>query len=411
MLLCARRAARVLRALAVCSLIGTSAGAKETVKVGFIGPLTGGVSAIGIGGRNSAELAVRLKNLDRRAKYTYKLVSADDECKPAAAAQRAAKMAANKDIVAAVTHYCSPAAAASVGIYHKSGFPIVIWGAELPDITYRYKYPEIHRVNGTMIKQNETNAEHLTGLGYKTFVIIHDTTETGYGHMQYFAEALEHNGGKILGTFSVGADQQDLSAELTQISALKPDVVYFGGLTPLGIRVRSQMDSLGINAVFDGTSGIVSDDFIRKLGPLAEGTLAFQEGAPLEKLPGGKFFLEKYAQQKFDHGPEAYGPFAFAAMSLILDAIEKAGPNCPKIIEALRRVENRDTILGKVTFDDYGQNTIPAVTKYVIQDGKFVVWEDSEYASGKRKLPGHAATGTVHYAQPPSRDGSRGGGQ
>ena len=28
------------------------------------------------------------------------------------------------------------------------------------------------------------------------------------------------------------------------------------------------------------------------------------------------------------------------------------------------------------------------ITKYVIQDGKFVEWDDSEYASGKRKLPG-----------------------
>jgi branched-chain amino acid transport system substrate-binding protein len=26
------------------------------------------------------------------------------------------------------------------------------------------------------------------------------------------------------------------------------------------------------------------------------------------------------------------------------------------------------------------------ITKYVAQDGKWVVWEDSEYASGKRKL-------------------------
>ena len=40
-----------------------------------------------------------------------------------------------------------------------------------------------------------------------------------------------------------------------------------------------------------------------------------------------------------------------------------------------------------VTFDDHGQNTVPLITKYVVQDGKWVVWEDSEYASGKRKLP------------------------
>jgi branched-chain amino acid transport system substrate-binding protein len=28
------------------------------------------------------------------------------------------------------------------------------------------------------------------------------------------------------------------------------------------------------------------------------------------------------------------------------------------------------------------------ITKFVTQDGKFVEWDDSEYASGKRKLPG-----------------------
>jgi branched-chain amino acid transport system substrate-binding protein len=31
---------------------------------------------------------------------------------------------------------------------------------------------------------------------------------------------------------------------------------------------------------------------------------------------------------------------------------------------------------------------VPVITKYVVQDGKFVEWDESEYASGKRKLPG-----------------------
>jgi branched-chain amino acid transport system substrate-binding protein len=51
-------------------------------------------------------------------------------------------------------------------------------------------------------------------------------------------------------------------------------------------------------------------------------------------------------------------------------------------------VKDRDSIVGKVTFDDHGQNTVAIITAFVAQDGKWVVWEDSEYASGKRKLPG-----------------------
>jgi branched-chain amino acid transport system substrate-binding protein len=377
-----------LTAAILAAAMATAAEAKDKVKVGFIGPLTGGVSANGIGGRNSADLAIRLRNGDAKAKYTYELVVLDDECKPNVAVQVATKLAADREIIAGATHYCSVAAIAAVDTYHKFGLPVIVWGAVLPDITYRNKYAEIHRINGTMINQNEANAELITKIGYKTVAVIHDTTDYGKGHNQYFSKALLKLGGRILGTFGVTADQQDFTAELTQIKSLNPEVIYFGGLTPLGVRIRSQMDKLGIKAVFDGTSGIVSDAFIQGLGPLAEGVLAFREGAPVEKLPGGKSFMEKYNAQKYDNPPEAYGPFAFAAMDMILDTIEKVGPDRKKVIADLANVKDRDTIVGKVTFDDHGQNAVPIITKYVVQDGKFVEWDDSEYATGKRKLTG-----------------------
>ena len=376
---------------AILAFAPTGAEAKERVKVGFIGPLTGGVSANGIGGRNSADLAVRLRNTDASAKYEYEMIVLDDECKPDVAVQVATKMAADKDVIAAATHYCSVTAIATVDTYHKFGFPVIVWGAVLPDITYRNKYDEIHRVNGTMINQNDANAELISSLGYKTVAVIHDTTDYGKGHNQYFSSALARIGkAQIVGTFGVTADQQDFTAELTQIKALNPQVIYFGGLTPIGVRIRLQMDKLGIKAVFDGTSGIVSDAFIQGLGPLAEGTLAFREGAPIEKLPGGKFFMEKYNVQKYPDPPEAYGAFAYAAMNMILDTIEQVGPDRKKVIAALGNVKDRDSIVGKITFDDHGQNTVPLITKYVVQDGKFVEWDDSEYASGKRKLPGQS---------------------
>jgi branched-chain amino acid transport system substrate-binding protein len=376
-----------LAALTVAGLSGQAL-AKDKVKVGFIGPITGGVSANGLGGRNSADLAVRLHNANPKSKYEYELVVLDDECKPNVAVQVATKMAADKEVIAAATHYCSATAIATVDTYHKFGLPVIVWGAVLPDITYRHKYAEVHRVNGTMINQNDANAALIHKLGYTTVAVIHDTTDYGKGHNEYFTKAFTKLGGKIVGTFGVTADQQDFTAELTKIKALNPQVIYFGGLTPIGVRVRQQMDKLGINAVFDGTSGIVSDAFIQGLGPLAEGALAFREGAPTDKLPGGKFFMEKYNEQKYDNPPEAYGAFAYAAMNMILDSIEKVGPDRKKVIADLADVKDRDSIVGKITFDDHGQNTVPVITKYVVQDGKFVEWDDSEYASGKRKLPG-----------------------
>ena len=385
-------AAVTVVAMVISFGLGSSpASAKEKVKVGFIGPLSGGTSSNGLGGRNSADLAVRLRNADPKAKYEYELLVQDDECKPNIGVQAATKFGANKDIIAAATHYCSAVAISTVHVYHKFGLPIIVWGAVLPDITYGNEYKEVHRVNGTMINQNETAAKFMRGLGYKTWAIIHDTTDYGKGHDKYFTKNLEANGGKILGRFGVTSDQQDFSAELTKIKSMNPDVLYFGGLTPIGVRVRAQMEKLGVKAQFQGTSGIVSDTFIEGSGPLAEGVVAFREGAPTEKLPGGKFFLAEYAKQGYKDPPEAYGAFAFTAMSLILDTIEAVGPDRKKVIKALNNVTGSnaaDSITGKVDFDDHGQNTIAVITKYVVQDGKWTVWEDSAYAAGKRKLKG-----------------------
>lgn len=371
----------------VALLAAVSAEAKDTVKLAFIGPLTGGVAANGLGGRNSADLAVRLRNADPKAKYRYELIGLDDECKPNVGVQVATKAAADKTIVAGITHYCSTVAMATVDVYHRFGLPVVVWGAVLPDITYAQDYKEIHRVNGTMINQNETAARFMTGLEFKRWAIIHDTTDYGKGHNKYFSEYLLKNGGEILATFGVTAEQQDFSAELTRIKQLRPEVIYFGGTTPLGVRIRSQMSKLGVKAVFQGTSGIISDAFIEGLGPLAEGVVAFREGAPVEKLPGGKTFLEAYARQNYGDPPEAYGPFAFTAANLVMDTIEKVGPDRRKVRAALNKTRDYESIVGKITFDAHRQNAVPVITRFVVQDGQWTVWEDSAYATGQRTLP------------------------
>ena len=240
-----------------------------------------------------------------------------------------------------------------------------------------------------MINQNEGASKLMTGLGYKKWVVIHDTTDYGKGHNKYFSQLLAKSGGQIVGTFGVTADQQDFTAELTKVKELKPDVVYFGGLTPIGIRIRSQMDKLGVKAVFEGTSGIKSAAFYEGLGKdLSEGSLSFIEGAPWEKLPGRLNFIALYNLAKYREPAEAYGPFAFAAATLIMDAIEKVGPYRRKVCDALNATKDAETIIGKVSFDDHRQNAVPFISKYVVQDNKWVLWEDSEYAAKKRKLPG-----------------------
>ncbi|MGH7278447.1 MAG: branched-chain amino acid ABC transporter substrate-binding protein, partial [Candidatus Rokuibacteriota bacterium] len=348
---------------------------KPAVKLAFIGPLTGGTASNGLGGRNSFQLALQQRNADPTSKYRYEAEILDDECKPTVAVQAALKASSDPAIVAGVTHYCSVTAIATVDTYHKAGMPAMVWGAVLPEITYGHKHVEITRVNGTMINQNNVAADFaVKTLGFKTFALIHDTTDYGRAHAKWFSEFVEKAGGKVVSSQGTAKDQKDYAAELTRAKADKPEVLWYGGLTPDGVRVRVQMEKLGVRAQFQGTSGIKSDTFNETAGPAAEGTLAFVEGAPTEKLPGGKKFLAAYAKAGFQEPSEAYGPFAYVAANLVIDAIEAVGPDRAKVAARLKRTRKADTIIGPVEFDEHGQNTVPLISKYVSQDGKWVLW-------------------------------------
>jgi branched-chain amino acid transport system substrate-binding protein len=384
---------RTFTALAAVSMLPLAFGsfdaafAKDKVKIAFVGPLTGALSPHGIGGRNSAELAVKLMNADPKTKYDYELVVLDDECKPNVGVQVVTKIASDRSVVAAIPHYCSATAIATVDIFNRFKLPMVVWAAVLPEITYAHKYPEVHRVSGILIGQNRVGAEFMKARGYKKFVSFADSTDYGKSMNKYFTQFTLENGGRILGSFAVPPDQQDLSAELTKIKELNPEVIYFGGLTPLGARLRTQMAKFGITAQLEGNSGIMGDAFINAVGPeLAEGTVTFFDSPPIAKMPGGKMFTDAYKAAGYTEPPEAYGPFAFVATHLVMEVIEKVGSDRAKVTAELGNVKDRPSIVGPINFDDHGQNITPLTTKYVVQDGKWVVWDESEYATGKRKL-------------------------
>ena len=370
--------------IALMLLAGVSQ-AKDVVHVGYIGPITGKVSAHGIAGRNSAELAVQQRNNDPDAKYAYELVALDDECKPNIGVQVATKMAADKHVVGSIGHFCSAVASGVVDIYHRFQLPVVVWGAIAPGVTYGNDYKEIHRTIGTLTSQNEVAAEFLVGLGLKRVVMIHDTTSYGNGHAESFKVNLPNAGGEMLEVMGVTADQQDFTAELTKAKSLNPDVIYFGGLSDLGIRIRNQMEKLGLKAKFAGVSGIISDTFIE--GTIAsEGSIAMRQGAPVETMPGGQAFLDAYDEEGYSDPPEAYGIYAYTAMNVLLDAVESSDADRGSVRDALNGLPEKEYSIGIVKFDDHGQNTFSLITPLVVQDGEWVEWSSSEYATNKRKL-------------------------
>ena len=122
-------------------------------------------------------------------------------------------------------------------------------------------------------------------------------------------------------------------------------------------------------------------------GKAAEAVVITKPGFDLDELKGGVDFKKAYEAQGYKEPMGAYGIYAYEAANIILAAIKQAGPDDKAAIAKTIRGIKYDGILGTTSFDENGQTELAPVTKLVSQDGKWVKWEKSEYASGKRKLP------------------------
>lgn len=377
-----------------CGASGTtqSAGsnAKKTVKVAFLGPLTGPNAMQGVGARNSFDLAIKQANDSGKLSFNIQVMDLDDASDPGTGASAAQKAVADPEVVAASGHWNSPVAQATIPIFKAAGMPLVIWGAIAPDLTNPQNYPYITRVAPTQVQENGPLFKFLYKQGYRKWAVISDTSSYGKGNTEAWSnEVKKQPDAKIVSVDSIQVGQTDFRPILSKIKTENVDGVYFGGVVMEGALIRRQMVELGMkNTLLTGISGIVDDKFIQTAGSTAaEGVVATQPGEDIAKLPGGKAFEQAYQKAGYKEPYGAYGPYAYDAANIIIQALKEVGPNKKALVGAIAKIKYNG-LLGETTFDSVGQTQNIASTIYVVQDGKWVDWDSSQYKSGSRKLPG-----------------------
>lgn len=377
----------VIMVLAVLFSLSIGVSFARTVKIAFIGPLTGPNAAQGNGAKNCFDLAIKLANKSGKFPYKIEMMSLDDASDPAVAVSAALKAVSDRDVVAASGHWNSACALATIHTFHSFRVPFIVWGAISPRIT-EYNYPEVVRNCPTLVQENVPFAKWVIGdLGYKSFSILSDTTDYGEQNTKTFSALAKKLGARILSVDSVPTGTTDFRPILTKIKGLDPSAIYFGGVVMEGALARSQMVKIGLNKLFCAVSGLADDKFIEVAGKAAEGTVITKPGFELDRLPGGVEFKKAYEAQNYREPMGAYGIYAYEAANIILEALKQVGPDDKAAIAKAIRNMKFEGILGTTTFDKNGQTELAPVTKLVAQDGKWVEWEKSAYATGQRRLP------------------------
>jgi branched-chain amino acid transport system substrate-binding protein len=360
---------------------------KETVKIGFIGPLTGPNAAFGLGARNGADLAVKETNRKGDAPYHYELVVMDDASDPSTGVSVATKLCTVDKVAAATTHFNSPVGLATIHVFHRYGTPQIFWGGIHPDITYKHNFFEVTRVCANTIVEHGQLVDFVAKKkGYDTWSIIYDTTSYGTSCKNAAKGALDKAGITVISEDGVPVGTQDFRPVLSRIKALDPGpkVFYFGGVVTEAALIKRQMAEMGMSGyLYCGVTGFDSETFNKTAGSDAEGTVIVGKKAIGEDSP----FVKAYQAEGYKAYYEATGPYAYDATGLIIAAINKVGPKDKKLLAETIRGIQYNGILGLTEFDEYGQTKTGGLTMKVSQDGQWIPWEASAYAKGTRQLP------------------------
>ncbi|MFF6792380.1 branched-chain amino acid transport system substrate-binding protein [Streptomyces filamentosus] len=366
-------------------------GGGVTVTIGLDAPLTGELSALGLGIKNSADLAVQTANKKEYVKgVTFKLEALDDQAQPSSGQQNATKLVADKTVLGVVGPLNSSVAESMQKVFDDAKLaqvspantnPSLSQGPDWATGTKKRTYTSYFRTATTDAIQGPFAAQYVFNDAKKTKAFIIDDKKTyGAGLAGTFKGEWEKLGGKVVGTEHVNPDTKDFSAVATKVKSSGADVVYYGGEYPAAGPLAKQIKEAGAKVTVVGGDALYSAEYVKLAGAAAaEGDIATSVGAPIETLPSAKEFLANYKAGGYKEAYEAYGGYSYDSTWAIIEAVKKAvdgnGGKLPddaraKVTEALQGV-SFEGVTGKVSFDEFGDTTNKQLTVYKVEGGAY----------------------------------------
>ncbi|WP_217170433.1 branched-chain amino acid ABC transporter substrate-binding protein [Streptomyces sp. AC512_CC834] len=362
-------------------------GGGTTVVIGVDAPLTGDLSAMGLGIKNSAELATKIANEEKYVDgINFKIEALDDQIQPSVGQQNATQFVADDKVLGVVGPLNSSVGEAMQKVLDTAKLVQVSPANTGPGLTqgpdWRTKkvrqFDSYFRTATTDAVQGPFAAQYVYNDFKKRKVFVIDDKKTyGAGLAATFTTEFKKLGGKVVGTEHINPDTKDYSAVATKVKNSGADVVYYGGEYPQAGPLSKQIKATGAKIPLVGGDGIKSADFIKLAGSSAVGDLATSVGAPVDTLPSAKEFVANYKEAGYKEPFEAYGGYSYDSAWAIIEAVktvvEKNDGKLPddaraKITAAMQNV-SFDGVTGKVSFDEFGDTTNKQLTVYSVKDG------------------------------------------
>lgn len=365
---------RTFLALAASAMAAFPALAQDPVKIGLITTLSGPGGYIGQDIRDAFQLAIDMEG-GKLGGVPVDVKVEDDALKPGQGKQIAERMLTNDgvklftgivfsnvagatvpDIVDAGAFYISPNAAPSnmAGKECNENYFVVSWQND-----------SLHESAG-QLAQN---------LGYKTAFVLAPNYQAGKDAITGFKRYFK---GEIVGETYTSLDQTDFAAEMAQIRAAKPEVVFQFHPGGLGIAFLRQYEQAGLLSTVPMVLAEPSMDAVtlKAIGDAAVGlNISSHWNADFDN-PANKKFMEAW-MKAYNRMPTYYASQSYDTALAIASALKATGGNmddADAFRDAMRKADF-ESVRGKFKF---GANQHPIQDWYHLkvekgEDGKPVI--------------------------------------
>jgi branched-chain amino acid transport system substrate-binding protein len=355
--------------------------AAESVKIGFMGDLTGENSGIVIPPRNGARQAIDEYN-ETNPSTKIELVEYDSQGVPEQATALAQQAIRTDKIIALIGPAFSGESRQVGPILEEAKIPSISPSATNPQLSEQgWKF--WHRVVANDNIQGGGIADYISrALAAKDVFVIHDNQEYSKGIADVVAKTLTDSGVTVQ-TDVIDPEGSDYAATVNKVKSAAPDAIFYGGYYAEAGRLLKQLREGGVTARFLSGDGSLDPGLAEGAGGTnADGAIV---GCPCLIDPTGgaseasKTFVDAY-KAKFNADPAIYAGEGFDAATAFIEAIKEGNTDAESINEFLSTVEV-DGVTKQIKFAEGGEPAGGDVYVYLFKGGTYSLLGNTKEAS------------------------------
>lgn len=350
----------------------------DVIRIGAIDPLTGPFAAYGEPVRDGMLLAVEEINKNGGINgREAKLLLEDDSGDAKASVSAFTKLATVSKVPVVTGPLSSGCSMATAPLAERYRVVQLSTLAGTIDLTNAGDY--VFRI----YPSSEVGSRYIAKVAIDRFkakrvAIFYPNNTFGVASKTFVTEVMEQAGIDVVEVQTFNDGDRDFRTQLTKIAQSKPDVIICSAYYEEGAQILLQANELGLTVPVlgeDGWFGPIASVAGATLKNLYFANVAFgteyQDNALMQQFIGA-------FKERFNKNPNSYSAAGYAAVYIVMHAIESGGYEGTKIKEALYKTDLL-TAFGRVKFDKNGDNIGATYNLYQLSENNAPVLAKDEF--------------------------------